>query len=380
MKKNACRGVLAATFAISTICTSVSSAESRFTAPSSEFVQQETASKSLSGDISSTINNYEDKIYKLAGSGLTIRLDPTEKALIELKKREVIKYLAEQQELKPVISALQSNENAEKYESIIREKTILSPKQIMELRLLLLSIEEAENKPIAGPINLNIESIDYNIDDQKPIVVRVSKGYASSLVFFDKTGQPWPVEGDVIGDSLSFKAKPNNVMGNIIVFEITKNFSESNALLNLKGMHSPVVLKLVSDNENIDTRLSVRIPRNGPHAKTSVFIAPELSTNDPRLMSILSGKVSQLTGLKRYKLSGVKGEAIYHKGSLYIRSREMLASPPSKQSAKSVTGQYVYKIPPVSQLIFSVDGRLVNATIEKSGSILPKSKVSIFEE
>lgn len=313
----------------------------------------------------------------LEGSDISAELTAAEIVLIREKRDILIKHLFGEEKLKAVREYLRKTEKEKQLRTTEESLFPLAPEDVTRIRKKQAELRRAENAPVGGGINIKIMTIDFDVSNPEPVEIRVAKGYASSIVLFDQTGQPWPVDGDVIGDSSAFTSKRVSQSANIIVFELQKEFSESNALLNLQGMSIPLVLKLISDGKNVDSRLSIRIPRSGPNAKKQTFVSRELNNASPVLMSILNGELPR--DAKVYEIEGADGEAIYHGGEVYIRSKNMLLSPPWKESAASVAGHNVYKIPPVTQLIFSVEGTLASASIKKHYETTVKRKKTIYE-
>lgn len=308
-----------------------------------------------------------------------VRLESNEIKLVQEKRDAILKYLQEEELLKDAKAALKEHERQKAYDNFIEQNKSVDPETIVELRKILQELEKARNAPIAGPVVQKIKTISLDLNDATPVDLHVAKGYASSIVLFDATGQPWPASGDVIGDPTSFKSHPTNENSSVIAFEIMKEFSESNALLNLKGLHAPIVLRLIGSDNIVDSRLSIRIPKDGPLAKPVTSGTPQLATNDTKMLNILSGQFDALSGSERYMLSGVNGEVIENGGELYVRSEHKLVIPPAKQAVTGPTGMSVFRIAPTQTLTFSVDGRLVDASVVAVKSVNVVKSNSVFE-
>lgn len=308
-----------------------------------------------------------------------ISLASDEIRLIEEKRGAILKYLQEEKLLEDAKRSLKEHERKKVSDDFMLRNNSVDPETIVELRKILKNLEKARNSPISGPVVQEMKTISLDLNAPKPIDLHVAKGYASSIVLFDATGQPWPASGDVIGDPDSFESHPSNENSSVIAFEIKKEFSESNALLNLKGMHTPIVLRLIGSESIVDSRLSIRIPKEGPLAKQTISVTPQVVTNDPNILNILSGQFDALSEGAKYVLSGVNGEVYEMAGELYIRSEHKLVIPPAKQSVTGPTGMSVYKIVPTQTLTFSVDGKLVDASILAVKSVNVAKQKSVFE-
>lgn len=325
---------------------------------------------------SDTVN---ENIQISSNEGYDGELNSYEDNLINKKEHVLLKYLYEQQKLEKLRDLLDSYEKKQSYKSAVDDKVPLTPSQIVELRQLLRSAEIAKAKPLNGGIKNNIRTIDIDVDAAKPIILNVAPGYASSIVFFDYSGSPWPIDGDIIGNKNAFDSKPGSKESNhSAVFEIKQEFVESNALINLVGLNVPIVIKLNGNDHDVDARLSVRIPKFGPNAQMQTYATGELQSASVEALMVLDG--DRLPNSKRYKLRGLEGEVIYANKTLYIRTRASLISPPWKSMVNSTTGYKVYELPPVNNLWFSVDGEMVNATIEKGFEVKLEQRKSIFSD
>lgn len=313
----------------------------------------------------------------LQKSGQKEDLNPYEVEIIKQKKHALFKYLYEQEQLSSLRGIIEDNNREEKIKSMTEKEYPFTASEVYSLRKLANSIERAKNTPLGGPIDLKIKTIDIDVDAPKPIQINVAKGYSSSIMFFDQTGTPWPIEGDILGDSSSFGSNPIEGKPHVGVFEIKKAFRESNALINLKGLNVPIVIRLTGNETEVDARISVQIPKLGPDARSGSYRSSELEVRDPDMLSVLNG--DKLNGGKRFELSGVNGTVWYKEGELYVRTRAHMISPPQKQILPSPSGYTVYKIPPAVELLFSVDGEMKYATVEKGFEVKIRQKKSIFD-
>ncbi|MNM41274.1 hypothetical protein D3C81_520900 [compost metagenome] len=311
--------------------------------------------------------------------GLSTELTASERELIDKKRHSLVKYLYEQQELDSARKILSEDNRKSAYEETKRDRIPLSPDEILELRRMDNDAKRAENSPIRNSgVKLEIRTLDLDVDAPKPIILNVAPGYASSIVFYDQTGAPWPIDGDIIGDAESFGSKGISKQKHIAVFEITREFAQSNALINLEGLSVPIVVKLVGHDGVVDSRLSIRIPKMGPGAEIQPFVHDQLENASADMLNVLNG--DKISGSKRFELVGVPGEVTYKDDTLFIRTRANLISPPWKRSVVSPTGYKVYELPPVTNLLFSVDGEMKNATIEKAFDVKITQSKSIFSE
>lgn len=321
--------------------------------PGSEMTEQD-----IEEDIAALIQmEYEGEVFSKA-------LTPQEQALIDAKRNTIIQYLYEREELESLRNLLTEAEREDRLRA--HKNSQLSPEEILEQRRFQRETSYATNAPLKSPPDLVMRTVEVSLEDQKPLEVFVGRGYSSSVVFFDQTGEPWPLENgaDALGDDSAFRSQTIADQAHMATFQVLRDFSQSNALVILEGLPVPIVLRLVGSDEKVDTRLTIRVPRMGPHAKVEVNTREELDSMPPALMSFMNGET--LPGAVRYEMRGVPGEVYLVDGHLYLRTRANLITPSPLRAPTSSVGYNIYVLPPVTHLLFSVDGSMVEATIERA--------------
>lgn len=341
----------------------------------------ELASKEESKEVTVSKSEPQDesdkKSYEIRGAGISAELTQEEYDLIQ-RKREVLKrHVYEDQELNDLRGILNENNRRDNYTRTRNEEYPLESQEIVKLRQLDTEIKRAKNAPLKD-LKLDITSEELDVDVNNPIILRVARGYNATLVFFDQSGSPWPVEGDVLHNKSSFSSKVVSKTKHIVSFDISEDFSESTAMITLEGHAVPIIVKLVGSDTVVDSRKSIRVLKYGPNAEVEPFVHNELENVSSEMLSILEG-ANIPAGAKRYVLNGVSGEAYLYNGDLYVRTRAMLMSPPWKQSAVSNSGYRIYKMKPSSVLLFSNNGERQEATVETSYESDIKYKKTIFE-
>jgi hypothetical protein len=313
----------------------------------------------------------------VGGYGTTLTND--EAGLIDRKAHVLTRHLYEEGELEGLRQLLEENNRAKVLDKAIQDRYPLTPEELLKMKKLEVESLQVINKPLQTPVDMGIRTITLDVDAPQAINLNVSTGFSSSIVFYDQSGSPWEIDGDIINNNPAFTASVQSSGRHVALFEITDAFSESNALINLKDLSTPVVIRLVGSEGKVDSRLSVRIPQFGPLSSNyQPFIHDQLENSTGDIISVLNG--DKLPNGRRYELEGVAGEAVYASGSLFIRTRANLLVPPWKRSVTHPSGYKVYEVPPVTALLFSVDGVEKEATIEKSINVDISYKSSIFTE
>ncbi|MDU8351227.1 DotH/IcmK family type IV secretion protein [Pseudomonas syringae pv. actinidiae] len=315
---------------------------------------------------------------RITAHNMDAELTPDELELIKRKGDVLRKYLYQDQQLEELRDILKSDSRKEVYKKTVDEQYPLSPDEISRMRRLDTEVSKAKNAPLKN-LQLDITSDELDVDVNKPITLRVARGYNATLVFFDQSGSPWPVEGDVIHDKNSFSSTVVSKTKHIVSFDIAEDFSESTAMITLEGHSVPIIVKLVGSDSVVDSRKTIRVLKYGPNAEIEPFVHNELENVSPDMLNILEG--GNIPGdAKRYVLNGVSGDAYLYKGDLYVRTRAMLMSPPWKQSVVSNSGYRLYKMKPSSVLLFSNNGERQEATVESAFETKIKNKKTIFED
>lgn len=306
--------------------------------------------------------NPKVKTLIINDNGLPVPIELTigEYEFLQAKKESISQYLYEKYELKEVRDLLREYHRAQTFDELLDKEIPLRSQEIMELRLAKQNEQIALNTRLQ-PITNHIRTTDINVESPIPVSIFVSRGLASSLVFFDSTGEPWPVEGDVIGDSSAYES---NIMNsrNVVTFNILKEFTETNALITLEGMSTPLVFKLVSNGKDNDDRLSARMQTPGPNAKVTLYMDQQFENKDPYMVELMNNSFTEQG--EEYRLKGISGKVFINGNKMYVKTFETLVSPAWMGEMKSSTGYNLYELKPTSKLLFNVDGRIVQAKVE----------------
>ena len=212
----------------------------------------------------------------------------------------------------------------------------------------------------------------------KPTLVRLTRGYSSTLLFQDVTGAPWPVLSVILGDPGAFAlTQPKvgreaengnskdgraveNVHSHIVNIVPLTNHASSNLVLTLEGADYPIVLHLVTESVRSKGRTSdaltvFRIGRSGPNART-LPLGPEESGVSDELLAFVHGIAP--AGATRLKLQPADAgiEVWEYRGMLYVRSVFQAVWPAWTASA-AMEGHTLYVMPKTPSLVFSKEGR-----------------------
>lgn len=193
-------------------------------------------------------------------------------------------------------------------------------------------------------------------------IVRLAKGYISTLVFLDSTGQPWPVANYSIGDPKIFNIQWDKE-SNVLFIQPRATFAHGNIGIRLSGSPTPIMLQLACGRADVDYRLDFTLPGDGPFAKPS-----ELSYKDPayhfdsNLSRFLDGK--SIAGAMPLQLTPNVGQAWLYNGHVILRLNSSVISPKWHSYSSSSDGMKVYKMSKTNTFVISSSGKTQSVRIE----------------
>lgn len=200
-------------------------------------------------------------------------------------------------------------------------------------------------------------------------VLRTTTNQASTLMFTDNTGAPWPLaappyNGNPDGFAVSFIPDSS-----VMTVQAKRQYDRGNVTAYLKGLAVPVIIDVNSGEAGndtgarvIDSRLDLRIPQRGPLAKKMPAGQSKIGLNNPTLQAFLDGVPPKEA--RRLKTQGdLPDTQVWQMGDdLYIRSRSEIRDEFELTQA-SGDGTWLYKLPLTPEVAFSHAGKTVYLTI-----------------
>ena len=252
--------------------------------------------------------------------------------------------------------------NAGAFRSITQDAFPLNPEQINTLRNMLDQTQRAQAAaPYKAPPAPTSTSLNIDLaPGAVPPVVRLSKGFVSSLVFIDSTGAPWPIDSFDLGDPTAFNISWDK-KGNTLMVQARQDYSYGNLAVNLKNLNTPVMLTLVPGQRVVDYRVDMRVPGQGPQA--TVAIGDDLpAPADNQLLNVLNG-IAPMNG-RRLKTENDFAQVWMVGNELYLRSDYVLLSPAWVAKMSSADGMNAYKLQPSPLVLLMRHGQIVSVKIE----------------
>lgn len=247
------------------------------------------------------------------------------------------------------------------FQNLLKQQFPMSPEQIKIFRETLNIYEQAMQDQVRNPTPI-MSTRSVNLDPgSSPPPVRISTGYVSSLIFIDETGAPWPIKAYDIGNQKAFNVQWDKT-SNLMMLQGLIPYANTNMVVLLHNLETPVILNLVNDQHKVDYRLDLRIPGMGPKA-TTPMIKSNIPASDDLLMSLLDGIPPE-----RAKLLRVNGAAasawLLDDSEILLRTRLTVLSPSYTSSMRSADGMKVYRMNKTPLIIASKDGNTYRLNVE----------------
>lgn len=247
------------------------------------------------------------------------------------------------------------------FQNLLKQQFPMSPEQIKIFRDTLNVYEQALQDQTRNPTPImSTRSVDLDPGGAPP-PVRISTGYVSSLIFIDETGAPWPIKAYDIGNSSAFNIQWDKE-SNLMMVQGLVPYSNTNMVVLLHNLETPVILNLINDQQKVDYRIDLRIPGLGPNAKAPI-IKSSIPQSDSLLMNLLDGIAP--VRAKPLQVNGGSAEAwLLDEEELLIRTRLTILSPSYTASMRSADGMKVYRMEKTPVIMAAKDGNTYQLNIE----------------
>ncbi|ENF5347059.1 IncI1-type conjugal transfer protein TraN, partial [Shigella sonnei] len=182
----------------------------------------------------------------------------------------------------------------------------LSADEIRSLRSLMADNERAINAPITSVVP-RISSLTVNLSPGASLpLVRTAMNNLSVVTFTDINGSPWPQSDP------PYNAAPKlfdvQYNGNMVTITPLRPWASGNISVYLKGLSVPVILNVTSgetdtpsSSQEMDSRLDLRIPRQGPTSPVVSIPTDKIALHDATLQAFLDGIPPRDPSVKRLK-------------------------------------------------------------------------------
>ncbi|MDA8561924.1 DotH/IcmK family type IV secretion protein [Gammaproteobacteria bacterium] len=255
-----------------------------------------------------------------------------------------------------------SKENNEAFNIMLKRNVPLTPRQVVRLRQLIDTSQRAAAipanippKPVSSTVMVNLAP------GATPPAIRLSQGYITSLVFVDSTGSPWPIASYDIGDPKKINPQWDK-KSNILLIQAISPYGDSDLIIRLVGLPTPVTLQLVSGQRVVDYRTDIHVPGLGPNSKDAPTGTGLPGNANQLLLNVLDGIPP--SGSKQLNVTGGDCLAWLLGDKMYLRTRFTVLSPGWIGRMVSPDGMHAYEIQQSSSVLISKYGSPTELKIE----------------
>ena len=248
------------------------------------------------------------------------------------------------------------------FQTILQRNVPMTPEEIRHYRHIMNEKQRATygSRP---PTLRQTQDVVHLGGGAAPLVVRLSPGYSGALVVTDITGAPWPVTHHKVASKRFLVEHPGTEAGNTLIVTPRGYYGSSDLLIFLKGLDTPVAVRLVNDPRSMDLSTRLVVARPGPNARPpEVGPAPSPVVTDVQerfLAGIPPVGAKRLLSSKDYVSAWALG------GRYYIRTRDALTSPAHLSLSHGEDGVALYEVAPVPVLIVDHGGKSHMVTLEE---------------
>lgn len=260
-------------------------------------------------------------------------------------KQDTALYLQRKEKFEKYREALHRSERDHAIKSYKREKfPKYPPELIIDERKQKFEYEESRKKSLFE-IGSVISTITIDPLKQEIYSIPATVGEPTRLLFFDQTGEPWPVTKADHGKGNRFKANIVTEAGmtNQVSIQLEDSFVEGNVLINLQDYGVPIVIRVVGNPTKTTPYANFRVSRYGPNAnKQFITSGPMALTGCQDVYKLLEN--SFIPGAKKMKLSGIKGNVFETDKYTYFKTQYRVVFPPTECPTSDGNGNFAARV------------------------------------
>lgn len=248
------------------------------------------------------------------------------------------------------------------FDVMMHQNMPLTPEQIVKLHQLIDTSQRAASIPANVPPKPVSTTVMINLaPGSTPPAVRLAVGYVSSLVFVDSTGTPWPIASFDVGDPKSMNLEWDG-KSNVLLIQPKSPYGDSNMVVRLVGLPTPITLQLVSGQRVVDYRVDLHVSGIGPNTKELPMGTPLPNSANQVLLGVLDGVAPP--GSKALRVIGGDCQAWSAGDHMYLRTRMTVLSPGWTGRMVSSDGMIAYEMQSSSSVLVSQYGNPIELKLE----------------
>ncbi len=260
-------------------------------------------------------------------------------------------------------SAPVSSEAEEAFNSMMQQNMPLTPQQVVKLKQLIDQSQRAAAMPANVPPKPVSSTLMVNLaPGTTPPAIRLAQGYVTSLVFVDSTGSPWPVASYDIGDPKTTTIQWDG-KSNVILIQASAPYGDSDLVIRLVGMNTPITLALVLGQRVVDYRTDIHVSGLGPNSKDLPIGTALPSSANQLLLGVLDGVAPP--GSRQLTVKGGGDCLAWLLGDkMFLRTRLTVLSPGWVGRMVSPDGMFAYEMQRSASVLVSQYGNPIELKIE----------------
>lgn len=255
------------------------------------------------------------------------------------------------------------------FEESLRQMMPLDQGQIQEYRS---RSDERERALLPVSPALNTRTVSVSLEPgRSPVPVFTTANIATSLVFHDSTGQPWPITSVTNGGPSFFQVlRPDLPEGNLLNVTPTQGYATSTLVVTLEGRDMPLVVRLESDSvrapeRKADALVLFRLAHHGP--KASVPIVKDIrETADSSMLAFLDRVPPEKAVRVRVEPGSDDVLVWNYDGKHYLRTVHSLMWPAWSAVVNGAGNTKCYELPITSRVMLSRNGQVQTLLLKRS--------------
>ncbi len=274
-----------------------------------------------------------------------------------------------QQSTAPNSDARKGQDAQALFEESLRQMMPLDEGQIQEYRA---RSDQRERALLPVSPALNSRTVRVSLEPGgAPVKVLTTANIATSLVFHDSTGQPWPVTSVTNGGPNYFQVlRPDLPDGNLLNVMPTQGYGTSTIVVTLEKRDIPLVIRLESDSvrspkRQADALVLFQLAHLGPQASVPI-IENIKETADSAMLAFLDRVPPDDAARVRMEPGQEKVNVWAYNGKHYIRTSHTLMWPAWTAVVNGAGNVKCYEAPVTARVMFSVNGKIRTIILKDS--------------
>ena len=224
--------------------------------------------------------------------------------------------------------------------------------------------------PVSPTLNTRTVRVTLELG-RSPVPVFTTANIATSLVFHDSTGQPWPVTSVTNGGPSFFQVlRPELPDGNLLNVMPTQGYATSTLVVTLQDRDIPLVIRLESDSvraprRKADALVLFQLAHHGPKAALPI-IRDIKETADSSMLAFLDRVPPEKAVRVRVEPGSDDVLVWNHNGKHYVRTSHTLMWPAWTVVVNGAGNTKCYEVPVTSRLMLSRNGQIQKIRLQVS--------------